>query len=213
MPNPHPKGNKKGINKTEKISGFVKTDDGYFKKIKIEDDDCKEKSYLTSQEKAETIKETIERKKAIEKSENVSLTKTEIGIALNKKSTYKSNKKRLTIKLLKEAIIECNGNVTKASEKIGISRENHTRYLKNEPKYKIWWDNLQEALLDNAEESLDALIQEKNVNAVIFALKTRGRSRGYGESQTFELTNNLRFDVQRNEDTPTEDIKQIDLPD
>ena len=43
-------------------------------------------------------------------------------------------------------------------------------------------------MLDTSENKLLELIKQGNITAIIFHLKTKGRSRGYNESTQLEIT-------------------------
>jgi hypothetical protein len=73
------------------------------------------------------------------------------------------------------------GNVSAACRMIGIDRSTHYEYLKD-PKYAQAVDDVQEMILDFAEQALQThMMQERNLTAVIFYLKTKGKKRGYIE--------------------------------
>jgi transposase-like protein len=97
-----------------------------------------------------------------------------------------STKVRARHKLIsKEAAldaIEKGGTVTAACQLLGISRQQWYVLARG------WDEEVQQALearrqhmVDAAEYSLLSLIQERNVPATIFALKTLGRKRGFVE--------------------------------
>lgn len=116
----------------------------------------------------------------------------------------------LTIK--KDAMIQALtaslGNVTEAAEKIGIRRETHYAWLKDDPEYKAAVDSLKNVALDFAESQLKKLMEgaerqalthdgevvtikdAPNTSAVIFYLKTQGKQRGYIERQ--ELSTEIK---------------------
>lgn len=74
------------------------------------------------------------------------------------------------------------GNITKACEALGISRQTYYNWLEDEV-FKSEIDNIGEYVLDFAEHSLFKQIQENNTTATIFYLKTKGKHRGYVEKQ------------------------------
>lgn len=75
------------------------------------------------------------------------------------------------------------GIVTKAAAAVGMSREIHYYWLKNDPDYKLAVDELDGSVLDFAEGQLHTLIKEGDTAATIFFLKTKGKKRGYIERQ------------------------------
>ena len=80
-----------------------------------------------------------------------------------------------------DALIKHKGNVTRAAEEIDMNRENHYYWCHNDPEYKKAVDRVQEVALDFAEGKLFDGMDDMNMTAVIFYLKTRGKARGYIE--------------------------------
>lgn len=74
------------------------------------------------------------------------------------------------------------GNISKASNACGISRQTYYEWLKNDEEFKMHVENIDEYILDRVEESLHDQIQNGNTTATIFFLKTKGKKRGYFES-------------------------------
>jgi hypothetical protein len=116
----------------------------------------------------------------------------------------------LTIK--KDAMIQALttslGNVTEAAEKIGIRRETHYAWLKDDAEYSAAVASLKNVALDFAESQLKKLMEgaerqalthdgeivtikdAPNTSAIIFYLKTQGKQRGYIERQ--ELSTEIK---------------------
>ena len=86
-----------------------------------------------------------------------------------------------------EALTKALGVVKMACESVGISRQTHYNWLKDDPAYKQACDNLPEVVLDFAEHHLHKLISQGNPAATIFLLKTKGKGRGYVERQEIEV--------------------------
>lgn len=82
-----------------------------------------------------------------------------------------------------EALEKSLGIVTTACKAVGISRETHYRWLREDEKYKASVDAIADIALDFAESSLHKQIQNGEVSSTIFYLKTKGKSRGYVERQ------------------------------
>lgn len=80
-----------------------------------------------------------------------------------------------------EALDKAFGIVSKACEMVGISRQTHYRWMKEDEEYKDQVDDIQDVALDFAENALLKQIQQGNTAATIFYLKTRGKKRGYIE--------------------------------
>lgn len=79
------------------------------------------------------------------------------------------------------------GVVTTACTNVGISRDTHYRWLKEDPEYKSRVVELENIALDFAESHLHMLIKDGSPAATIFYLKTKGKRRGYVERQEIEL--------------------------
>ena len=90
-------------------------------------------------------------------------------------------------KRMLEALEQSIGIVTTACKAAGVGRTQHYAWLKEDAEYRKAVENLEAVALDFAESKLHSLINDKNPAAVIFYLKTRGKSRGYIERQEVEV--------------------------
>ena len=108
---------------------------------------------------------------------------------------------KLTLK--KDAMIQALtvslGNVTEATAAVGMSRETHYAWLKDDAEYSAAVASLKNVALDFAESQLKKLMEgaerqalthdgeivtikdAPNTSAIIFYLKTQGKGRGYIE--------------------------------
>lgn len=86
-----------------------------------------------------------------------------------------------------EALTKSLGVVKMACETVGISRQTHYNWVKEDDAYRAACDNLPEVVLDFAEHHLHKLISQGNPAATIFFLKTKGKARGYVERQEIEV--------------------------
>ena len=82
----------------------------------------------------------------------------------------------------------CLGIVTNAAQKVGIDRRTHYHWLDKDPEYKKAVEELDNIVLDFAENKLHDLMLELNPTAIIFFLKCKGRKRGYSEQDTAPIT-------------------------
>jgi hypothetical protein len=99
----------------------------------------------------------------------------------------KKNKQALLKQALLTALsINC-ANIQQSCIKIGVSRRTFYNWCDDDVSFKEEYDHLSEGLIDNAESQLHKLIQNGHVTAIIFFLKTKGKSRGYIESQDTTL--------------------------
>jgi hypothetical protein len=110
---------------------------------------------------------------------------------MNKDIQNSTLKKNAMLEALKKSL----GIVTKAVEMVGIDRQTHYNWLKDDADYKAKVEALDDVVLDFAESKLHQSINNGSDTATIFFLKTKGKKRGYIEKQ--EITNtNLNVEVQ-----------------
>ena len=79
------------------------------------------------------------------------------------------------------------GNVAIACKEAGISRQTHYRWLKEDEDYAEAVLEQSEVVLDIAEAKLIERVQEGDLRAIMFLLKTKGKERGYDEKRTISL--------------------------
>ena len=80
-----------------------------------------------------------------------------------------------------EALTKSLGVVTIACKEVGIARNTHYDWYKEDEEYKQAVDDLSDVALDFVESMLHKQIQDKDTTATIFYLKTKGKKRGYIE--------------------------------
>tara|TARA_R110002051_G_scaffold295543_1_gene361343 strand:+ start:418 stop:819 length:402 start_codon:yes stop_codon:yes gene_type:complete len=73
-------------------------------------------------------------------------------------------------------------NISNSCGYLGISRTTHLRWTKSDNEYKRVIHELKERALDFVEAALMKNIQKGKEASVIFYLKTKGKKRGYIES-------------------------------
>jgi len=94
------------------------------------------------------------------------------------KKALKGKKKRMY-----EAMRSQLGIVTTAAEQTGISRTIHYEWLKKDPNYKQWIEEIDDITLDFAENALLKQMKNGNTQAIMFYLKTKGKKRDFVEQQ------------------------------
>jgi hypothetical protein len=94
-------------------------------------------------------------------------------------------------KAMIEALNKSLGVVTVACKEVGISRQTHYEWYKEDEAYRKSVDDVADVALDFAESMLHKQIQDKDTAATIFYLKTKGKKRGYIERQEIETTINI----------------------
>lgn len=92
-----------------------------------------------------------------------------------------------------EAIVKARGLTAVAAEYVGCSRRTVDRWLKRHKKLQELRNDCFETQKDRTEHALFKAIDEGNITAIIFFLKSVGKDRGYVEKVDFQ-----RADVQRN---------------
>ena len=103
-------------------------------------------------------------------------------------------KKKTFIECLKQQL----GNITKACEAVPINRQTYYNWMENDPEFKQEVENIDEYVIDFAENSLFKQIQEGNTAATIFYLKTKGKKRGYVEKQEIDSRVEVKeFDIKK----------------
>jgi hypothetical protein len=104
----------------------------------------------------------------------------------------KEKTQNLTLKkaAMLEALEKSLGIVTSAAKSVGIRRETHYAWLNEDAEYKEKVNSLSDVALDFAESQLHKQIQNGEVSSTIFYLKTKGKKRGYIESQRIAFEDN-----------------------
>lgn len=80
------------------------------------------------------------------------------------------------------------GNVTSSAQKTGISRGTHYLWMNTDENYRQWINEIENHQIDFYETALHRLIQDGNVAAIIFALKCKGKKRGWFEKNEIAIT-------------------------
>ncbi len=87
------------------------------------------------------------------------------------------NKKARMLELLKA---KC-GNVSESCAELGITRQLHYYWMKNDAEYADAVAEIDEANIDFAESQLRRAIKDGDTTSIIFFLKTKGKNRGFSE--------------------------------
>ena len=106
-----------------------------------------------------------------------------------------------------KALVDTGGNITAACMKTGIkSRQTVYGWMKNEA-FKAEVEAINEASLDYVESKLMTAIQNDNITAIIFYLKTKGKKRGYIETIENQINTNPFQDLMQKLDDEEEKKK------
>lgn len=110
----------------------------------------------------------------------------------NSIKTRVENKKKRQVEFLEEFGKKAN-NVSATCKAIGIERPTFYNWIKEDKEFALKVSNVEESDIDMAESALKKQILGGNITAIIFYLKTKGKSRGYVERQ--EITGKDGVDI------------------
>ena len=125
--------------------------------------------------------------------------------------TQKEQKKKLTgkKKLMIEALTKQLGIITSAARVVGIHRDNHYRWIREDPLYAQEVKKLPELVLDFVEHALYKKIQEGDASCIQFWLKHKGIARrigDYKDTKDVKIESvNYSFEMTK----PTEEVYEI----
>ena len=88
-------------------------------------------------------------------------------------------KKKVFVEKMKKTL----GNITASSEAAGINRCTYYEWYEKDADFRAAIDAISESCIDFAESSLMQQIKDGNPTSTIFYLKTKGKKRGYIETQ------------------------------
>ena len=94
--------------------------------------------------------------------------------------------RRYTAKEMIDAITEARGFVTEAAESLGCSRRTVYRYLDDYSTVAEALEDAREKRHDFVENKLMQAVDQGNITAIIFYLKTQCKDRGYVERTQVE---------------------------
>ena len=87
------------------------------------------------------------------------------------------------------------GIVTTACERTGVARKTYYNWLEKDEKFKQAVQNIQKKLDDFYETQFIKLCAEKNDKAILQAVKTRLKNRGYADKLELEHSGSLNLDI------------------
>lgn len=82
-----------------------------------------------------------------------------------------------------DAIQEAEGNLSAAARIVGCARSTVHRYVNEYATVAAAYEEANETAIDIAENELMKQVKKGSIPAIIFFLKTKGKSRGYVERQ------------------------------
>lgn len=95
-------------------------------------------------------------------------------------------KKSRFLKAFKESL----GVISYACDKANVSRQTYYDWIKKDEEFARNAENVEEESVDLAESKLKIAINEGNITAILFYLKTKGKKRGYVEQVDNRLVEN-----------------------
>jgi hypothetical protein len=90
-------------------------------------------------------------------------------------------KKRILVADIEPLVDELHGNIAAIARKLGVARQTIYNRVNESTSLQASLESARETMLDEAENVLYEQVLAGNMTAVIFFLKTRGKSRGYTE--------------------------------
>lgn len=106
-----------------------------------------------------------------------------------------ANGNGITAERMIGAIEEARGFVTKAADILGVGRTTFYTYLKKYATAQQALDDTREKRHEWVESKLMKAIDEGNLTAIIFYLKTQGKHLGYVERQEFTGKDGNQLDI------------------
>lgn len=100
------------------------------------------------------------------------------------------------------------GNLSLTAEALGINRRTLDRWRERYPELDAMMRDVDESLIDLCESRLMQQINESNLTAIIFYLKTKGKHRGYIEGQIINA--NLNTNKSMSQEEALEFLKDLE---
>jgi DNA-binding MarR family transcriptional regulator len=99
--------------------------------------------------------------------------------------------KDFTEKEVLKAIADTGGIISRIAENLHCDWHTAKKYIDKFEKTKLAYSAETESVLDIAESKLIENIQDNDNTAIIFYLKTKGKSRGYIERASYDEDNEI----------------------
>ncbi|MGW8300434.1 MAG: hypothetical protein ACWGNO_00115 [Desulfobacterales bacterium] len=103
----------------------------------------------------------------------------------------KRTQPHLKIKQIESMLRKTNGLISHAAELLGVSAPAIHDRINRSPHLQEVRRQIEERLIDKSENVVYHHMQNKNLTAAIFHLKTKGKSRGWVEKRESEISGNL----------------------
>jgi hypothetical protein len=95
--------------------------------------------------------------------------------------------KDVTNEQILEAILKCHGNLAETARSLGIRRMGLTRRIDKNEKLRVALAQARDEFIDLCEASLYDCVVKGSIPSIMFALKTIGKARGWGETTDINL--------------------------
>ena len=93
-----------------------------------------------------------------------------------------------------DAIREAEGNLSHAARILGCSRTTVHKYVNNFVTVREVYEEENDKFIDEVEEQLKKACRRGSIPAIVFALKTKGKHRGYIERQEVDQSGKLQVE-------------------
>lgn len=134
-------------------------------------------------------------------------------IPVGTKARRPSNGVKISTDLIIEALRKTRGNISRAADKIGVTRNCLHLRINKEPEIKAVVDEFRERFLDDLEDVFQNKALQGDTTAGLFLLKQLGKSRGYSfedNSVTQNITKGILDFVVNRSKNPVIDITSND---
>ena len=96
------------------------------------------------------------------------------------------NKKLVTKKKFNKALEGSQGNVILLAQRMGVTRGAVYDFMRKNPEFKLKVEQERDELVTLAENQLHIGLLKGDASLIRFALRTKGRHKGWGEKQEIE---------------------------
>jgi hypothetical protein len=109
--------------------------------------------------------------------------KKSVESSIKVRKENKEEKKKLFLEMFSQKA----NNVHMTCKALNVSRATFYKWKNDDEEFAEAVKDLEEGDIDNAETALKKQIMDGNTAAIIFYLKTKGKSRGYVEKQEYHV--------------------------
>jgi len=153
------------------------------------------KSLISKRRKKDSLSLKLSLKKEAKTRSLKSDNKTKRNPKVKARKILTKDKKGNTNKnIFINQLIRNNFHITNTCIQTNTNRMTYYHWLRTDEKFAKKMDDLRELDVDNFEDALRVLVEERNPQAVIFGLKTRGKNRGYIERTEVEHSGSQRIE-------------------